>query len=324
MILAAGLGTRMQPLSSLRAKPALPVLGRPVIAWLLEWQRVHGIDETMINLHHLPTSIEEATRRFAPPGMKISWSHEAVPLGTGGGIRKARSFLETSDPAIVLAGDMLLDVDLAPLVEAHRASGAACTLVLRDDARHEQFGTIGIDDDEGVRRIGSLFDLGGETRAGVFVGIRIISPGAFAQLPDVADETPFEDLSDWLAPALERGSLRLRAQLLERDEILWEPVGSPAEYLAANLFPSRVSFFSPTEMVTKGTHIKGPSSDVVLGSGARMGAGAELRRAVVWEGEQVPANFRASGGVFAGGRFYVCEGPPADDTPRVGKRGAIQ
>jgi len=307
MILAAGLGKRMRPLSEMRAKPALPVLGRPVIAWLLEWLHAHSVDDVMINLHYRPESVEQAARHFAPQDMALHWSREPVTLGTGGGIALARSYLEASDPAVVLAGDMLLDVDLSALVEAHRASGAACTLVLRRDPRHQQFGTIGVDTKGGVRRIARRFDLGGETRAGVFVGVRILSPEAFRHLPQRPENTAFEDLSDWLAPALERGEIALRGHLLEADEIVWEPVGTPAEYLDANLSPPSVSFFSPTQLVSKGTKLEGPEADVVLGRGARIGAGAHLRRAVVWENEQVPENFRGSGGVFAAGRFYVCE-----------------
>jgi NDP-sugar pyrophosphorylase family protein len=213
---------------------------------------------------------------------------------------------------------MLLDVDLAALVEAHRASGAACTLVLRRDERHEEFGSIGVDDEGGLRRIAERFDLGGETRRGVFVGLRILSPDAFRQLPQRPADTPFEDLSDWLAPALARGAIGVRGHLLEPDEMVWEPVGTPSEYLAANLSPPEVSFFSPTQLVSQSTKMDGPAADVVLGRGARIGAGAQLRRTVVWENEQVPGNFQASGGVFAGGRFYVCEALPETTPPEPG------
>jgi mannose-1-phosphate guanylyltransferase len=318
MILAAGLGTRMRPLSDLCAKPALPVLGRPVIAWLLEWLHAQSVDEVLINLHYRADSVERAAQRFAPSGMALHWSHEPAPLGTGGGISRARAFLEASDPAVVLAGDMLLDVDLGALVSAHRASGADCTLVLRSDVRSQQFGTIGVDARGRVRRIATRFDLGGEIRAGVFVGLRILSPEAFRHLPDRPEGSAFEDLSDWLAPAHERGELDLRGHLLEPDEIVWEPVGTPAEYLAANLSPPIFSFFPPTRLVSQGTYTNVPGTDVVLGSGARVGAGAQLRRAVVWEDEQVPENFRGSGGVFAGGRFYVCEALPQTTSPQSG------
>lgn len=307
MILAAGLGTRMRPLTSLRAKPALPVLGRPVIGYGLALLARHGVRDVIINLHHLPDTIVEGVERFRPSGMRVAFSREETPLGTGGGIRRARDFLAGSDPSIVLAGDMLLDVDLTRLVEAHLKSQAHCTLLLRRDPRAEDFGTIGLDEAGRVRRIASRFDLGGETRAGVFLGVRLLSPGVFDHLPALPDRAAFEDLSDWLAPALGAGDDRIRGHLLEPAEVVWEPVGTPAEYLAANLTPPALSYFPAPEIVVEGTKLMGRSADVVLGEGAEVDPGARLERCVIWEGERVPANVRARGGVIAAGRFYACE-----------------
>ena len=316
MILAAGLGTRMRPLSELRAKPALPVRGRPVIAWLLALLERHGVREVAVNLHHLPETVVEAVERFAPASLRVEWSHERLPLGTGGGIRRMREFLSQSDPSLVLAGDMLLDVDLGALAAAHSASGAHCTLLLRRDERAATFGTIGFDEAGRVRRIGRRFDLGGEKQAGIFVGVRVLSPDVFERLPDVTDDTEFEDLSDWLAPALRAGDEGIRGRLLEAREMTWEPVGTPAEYLAANLETPGLSF-DPTGNLAEGARLIGRSGDVVLGAGATIGEGAELERCVVWEGEQVPDGLRARGGVFAAGRFYPCE----DEESKLRDRG---
>ncbi len=316
MILAAGLGQRLRPLSDRCAKPALPVLGRPVIAWLLELLAHHGITEVAINLHHLPESIEAAVRRFRPPGMHILYSREPRPLGTGGGIASMKEFLSESDPALVLAGDMLLDLDLSRLARQHLDSGAACTLLLRgDDERAARFGSIGIDDRQRVRRISKRFDLGGERRSGLFVGVRIISPTIFESLPTSPPETPFEDLTDWFAPALAAGAEHIRGQIEEKGDLIWEPVGTPAEYLAVNMSPPSPSYLGKDRLLAPGTRRLGGNLDVVLGRGASLGEGANLRRAVIWEDEVVPANFRASGGVFANGTFYFSGEPdqPGED-----------
>ncbi len=307
MILAAGLGTRLLPLSNLCAKPAMPVLGRPVIAYLLEWLAHHGVREVMVNLHHLPDSIISAIERYGPPQVRVEYSREDAPLGTGGGIGRARDFLSASDPSIVVAGDMLLDADLAALVAAHRVSGADCTLVLRDDPRSAQFGTIGIDEDKNVRRIGRRFDLGGESRAGVFVGVRLFSPAIFDGLRDRPADEAFEDLSDWLAPGLRAGSYRVVGEMLSRATSRWEPVGTPAEYLKVNLSPPSLSYLSSARSVAEGTNVIGPTSDVILGPGVALGRGVDLARCVVWEGERIPDGTRAHGGVFANGSFYACE-----------------
>jgi mannose-1-phosphate guanylyltransferase len=301
MILSAGLGTRLAPLSSLCAKPAMPVMGLPLIAYLLRLLRRHGVEEVLLNLHHLPQTIEHAVERFAPPGLQVTYSREPTLLGTGGGIRGAARFLRESDPSLVLAGDMLLDVDLRELIRRHRARADRVTLLLRRDARAQHFGTIGIDADAAVRRIGSRFELPGATDEGLFMSARLLAARAFDSLPERDD---FQDLTDWFAPLIAGGARDIRGELLDSEDCRWEPVGTPQEYLAANLALPPLSYASPQEVAAlSGAHREG---DVVLGAGAQVADGARLERAVVWENEIVPASLAAADGVFAAGKFHPC------------------
>ncbi|MAI77848.1 MAG: hypothetical protein CL917_02805 [Deltaproteobacteria bacterium] len=307
MILAAGLGTRLQPLTHLKAKPALPVLGRPVIAWLLEFLRASGIKEVAINVHYRPESIKEAVQRYGPGDMKIEYFTEKRPLGTGGGIAAARHFLSRSDPAIIIAGDMLLDVNLQPLIEEHLRQEALCTLLLQDDAeKAKTFGSIGLDAHGRVKRIAQRLNLGDETERGVFVGLRLVSPKAFSALPGFSPDEAFEDLTDWFGPLITSGDTRIRGHRLPPTSLAWTPVGTPEEYLHANLSPSSPSYLSKEQLLFPGTQQVGEAHDVILGPGATVGQGALLERCVVWENETVPPNFAATGGVFAHGRFYSC------------------
>lgn len=322
LILAAGLGTRMGPLSRLCAKPALPVLGRPVIAWQLEWLAHHGVEEVAINLHHRPGSIESAVERFAPPGLSVIYSREPQCLGTGGGIAALREFLVESDPALVIAGDAILDGDIPDLVARHRNAGNACTLLMaRPSEDHAGFGTLGVDADGAVRRIADRFDLGQEVARGVFVGVRLLSPALFDSLPTRAPGTPFEDLSDWWAPMLAAGHRGIRGQFADPGSLVFRPVGTPAEYLEANFTPPRVSFLDDSERAAPGTREGVGGAQVILGANAEVGAGARLERCVVWEGERIPANFEASGGVFAGGKFYACQDSPEHATTPATREG---
>ncbi|HEY5657363.1 MAG TPA: nucleotidyltransferase family protein, partial [Myxococcota bacterium] len=145
MIVAAGLGTRLQPLTQLRPKPAVPVRGVPLIGYQLALLRAHGVSEVVINTHHLPQQLEAAARRCCPADLALRFSYEREILGTGGAIRRVADFLRESDPCLILAGDMLLDADLSALVDRHRQSGAALTMLLRDDPRTESFGSVGVD-----------------------------------------------------------------------------------------------------------------------------------------------------------------------------------
>jgi NDP-sugar pyrophosphorylase family protein len=299
MILAAGLGTRMRPLSDLRPKPILPVRGVPLLAYPLAWLADAGVTEVVLNLHHMPDATRAAAERWAPPGLAVTFSAEPVLLGTGGGIRRAAAFLRESDPSIVLAGDMICDADLRALRALHRSRGDAATLVLREDPRADRFGTIGVDAAGAIRRIARRFDLGGETGAGVYVSVNLFAPRVFDALPD-RDE--FSHLDDWLAPLLAAGARDVRGELVPPERCRWEPVGTPAEYLAANLRPQRLSFLDAD---ARGRAIGARvDADLVVGAGAVLGSGASLRRAVVWDGERVPDGFRGEDGVFAGGAFH--------------------
>src|SRR5690606_29442941 len=99
MILAAGLGTRMRPLSALRPKPALPVRGLPLVAWPLAALARAGVREAIVNLHHLAGTMRAAAEAWAPPGLRLAFSEEPALLGTGGGLRRAVAFLRESDPS---------------------------------------------------------------------------------------------------------------------------------------------------------------------------------------------------------------------------------
>ncbi|MCP4035751.1 MAG: nucleotidyltransferase family protein, partial [bacterium] len=214
MILAAGLGKRLRPLTETCAKPALPVRGIPVIATLLELLKSHGISEVVANLHHQPETVRRAVREFKPSGMEVSFSEERAPLGTGGGIRGVREFLMESDPCLVIAGDMLLDLDLSGVISRHCEREDLATLVLREDSRVGRFGSIGIGRGGAVRRIAESFDLGQECAAGVFTGVRIFSRRVLETLPE---REVFEDLRDWLGPMLDSGHEGVTGELLAAD-----------------------------------------------------------------------------------------------------------
>jgi mannose-1-phosphate guanylyltransferase len=318
MIVAAGRGTRLRPLTELRPKPALPVRGLPLVAYHLALLARHGVTEVVINVHHLPELLMEAARRWCPPGIDLRFSFEPELLDTGGAIRAVAGFLRESDPCLLLGGDMLIDVDLGGLIERHRARGDAVTLLLRDDPRAESFGSIGADARGCVRRIGRRFDLGGETQAGVYTWVNVVSAHAFDGLPE---RRIFGHLDDWIAPRLASGKRDVRAELAGGASCLWEPVGTPSEYLSVNLQPLRLSYLDAEALAIREGVRFGPQ--LVLGAGATLGAGASLQRAVVWDGELVPPGLQVRDGVFAGGRFHPCasaaEPPRAKAGPGEGR-----
>ncbi|HKA16433.1 MAG TPA: NDP-sugar synthase [Myxococcota bacterium] len=300
MIVAAGRGTRLAPLTDWLPKPAVPVRGVPLIAYQLALLAHHGVTEVVINTHHLPERLEDAARRHCPPGVALTFSHERELLDTGGGIRRVAAFLRESDPCLLVGGDMLLDVDLGALLRVHRERTAAVTLLLREDPREVQFGSIGVDRTGVVCRIGSRFRFRGdpndEVRAGLYAWANAVSARAFESMPD---REVFSHLNDWLAPHLAEGARDVHGAFVP---CTWEPVGTLPEYLDANRRPPALSYLDADAVArAAGVRFEG---DNVIGAGASLGAGARLTGVVVWDGERVPDGCRARDGVFAGGRFH--------------------
>ncbi len=300
MIVAAGLGTRLRPLSGLRPKPALPVRGIPLIAYTLALLARHGVTQVVVNAHHLPEILMDAARRHCPAGIELRFSIETELLDTGGGIRRVADFLRESDPCLIVAGDMLFDADLSALVAKQRERRDAWTLLLREgDPREPRFGSLGVDAEGRLRRIGQRFDLGGEMRAGIYSWVNVVAARAFDSLP--AREI-FSHLDHWIAPQLASGAADIRGEILAAKAFCWEPVGTPAEYLKVNLEPTHLSYQQAIAGAQRaGARIVG---DVVIGANATLGSGVRLQRAVVWDGERVPDGLEASNGVFAGGVFH--------------------
>lgn len=300
MIVAAGRGTRLQPLTEWRPKPALPVRGLPLIAYPLALLARHGVREVAINLHHLPDILEAEARAHCPPGVTLHFSREDDLLDTGGGIRRVSSFLRESDPCLIIGGDMLLDVDLGALVRGHEARGDAITFLLREDPRVADFGSVGVDAEGVVRRIGSRFrfDRGEapEVRSGIYAWANVVSARAFDSMPE---QETFGHFDGWIAPLLAGGARDVRGVF---PECLWEPVGTLDEYYRVNQQVPALSFLDADSRAREaGVRF---DDGCVIGAGASLGAGARLERVVVWDGEQVPEGLEARDGVFAGSRFH--------------------
>jgi NDP-sugar pyrophosphorylase family protein len=183
MILAAGFGTRLRPLTAVTPKPLLPVGGTPMIVWNLLLLKRHGIHDVMVNLHHLGAQIEQALGDGAQFGMRISYSREAVILGTGGGIKQVVPWFD-GEPTLVLNGDTLFDLDLTDLMASHGRHGGAATLVLRQDPDAAHWGLVEVTDQSEVVRItGRGRSSSPPTSPRMFAGIHILHPRLLNALP---------------------------------------------------------------------------------------------------------------------------------------------
>jgi NDP-sugar pyrophosphorylase family protein len=185
MILAAGFGTRLRPLTNTIPKALVPVAGRPLIEYGLLFLKSQGIEEVVINLHHLGEKIRTALGDGSMYGLRITYSPEDPLLETGGGIKKAQSFLD-SDTFVVLNCDTIIDLDLNALVTAHHQTRATATLVLRPDPEAARYGILETDAKGRIRRfLGQPAKVSEPLSPYMFTGLQILEPRVFDFMPEV-------------------------------------------------------------------------------------------------------------------------------------------
>ena len=145
MVLAAGLGTRLRPITHAQPKPMVPVLNKPVMEHTARLLARHGFTETIANLHWFPETIRGRFGDGSEFGIELSYSHEERLLGTAGGVRNVADFL--GDSFLVVAGDALTDIDLAAMREFHEAHDGPATLATKRVADTDQYGVVIAGDD---------------------------------------------------------------------------------------------------------------------------------------------------------------------------------
>ena len=188
MVLAAGFGTRLAPLTHTTPKPLLPVAGVPFLDHVLGFLQAGGIREVVINLHHLGDQITAHVGDGARFGLAVRYSRESTILDTGGGIKHAERWL-AGEPFLVVNGDSLFEIRLADLVDFHRTRGGIATMALRADPDAARYGLVEIDDDDRVRRIVGLppGPASRPLRGFMFPGLHVLEPAIFDHMtPDTA------------------------------------------------------------------------------------------------------------------------------------------
>jgi len=187
MVLAAGRGTRLAPLTDRIPKPLAPVAGRPMLDWVLAFLRAGGIEEVVINLHHLGHLIEEHVGDGRGHGLAVRYSHEPEILDTGGGIKRAEPLLG-GEPFVVVNGDSLLDLALDEMIAVHERRGGIATLAVRRDPQAHRYGLVELDQADRLRRISGrpAAPPPGPLRTFMFPGLHILDPEIFSWMePDV-------------------------------------------------------------------------------------------------------------------------------------------
>lgn len=270
LVLAAGLGTRLHPLTLARAKPAIPVAGDPMIRRIARWLVGHGVADLVVNLHHLPATITSVLGDGSDLGatVRYSWEQPRV-LGSAGCARQALSILG-ADTFFIVNGDTLTDLDLAVLAGAHASADAMVTLALVPNAHPDRYGGVRLDD---AGRVTGFARRGSSTGTFHFIGVQMASAEAFRALPAGTPVKSIGGVYDELI-ASRPGAVRgIVCDAAFRD------VGTPWDYwTTSNAFGMADEAAMPAGVTRS-----------ILWDDVMIGTGATLDECIVTDGVHVPA-----------------------------------
>jgi len=294
IILAAGFGTRLWPLTEDRTKPAIPFLNRPLIAYTVEYLASYGIRDIIVNLHHQPDSIRRALGDGSRFGVSIHYSYEEEILGTSGALDPVRDLLADGD-FIVINGKIVTNIDLNEAISAHRDNNAIATLVLRENVAREHFSIVEIDYSRRITRFAGFPEpvateaLSVEASANnpstsvtraesapfMFTGIQVLSP----RILDYVPRTCFSHSTIHVYPRAMEASEMVLAHISAGD---WYEMSTLDRYVEASLLFMRQNGIS-----------------VLRGEKCEIEDGAIVEASVLWDGVKVERGARVLKSVLA-------------------------
>jgi len=245
MILAAGLGTRMQPLTNRLPKPLLPVAGYPIIAYPLGLLKSAGITDVVVNIHHFAHLIEERLSGSAEVGMNITFSHEEALLETGGGIARVADLMG-DETFVVVNADIICDIDLRKVIEDHHRYNAIATMVLRKNPDPSVIPIV--EWDSSSRHVVDVrSELGTKSPSSLpmmFTGIHIFGPDVFDYLMPMRESV----IDGFYLPAI-RENRHVHGYVFDG---YWEDIGTIERYKQAcsAVQPASLQSFQPLNIPT--------------------------------------------------------------------------
>jgi NDP-sugar pyrophosphorylase family protein len=275
LVLTAGLGTRLRPLTLVRAKPAIPVAGEPIARRIIRWLAAEGVADLVLNLHHLPETLAAVIGDGSDLDVRVRYSWEGpLVLGSAGGPRHALSIIG-AETFFVVNGDTLTDLRLAGLAEAHAQTDAMVTLALVPNLEPERYGGVLLD---AGRRVTGFAPRGAEARGSFhFIGVQAVHRDAFAALPD---KTPINSIGGAYDELIGKRPGSIRGYVCAAS---FFDIGTVADYWSTSKALAAAPFDSiiwDNVTVPAGTVV----DECIVTDGVTLEAGTVYRRAIVMRG----------------------------------------
>lgn len=304
MVLAAGYGERLWPLTADRTKPALPVLGKPLVGYVAEYLARFRIRDVVVNLHHRPESVKRSLGDGREFGVNLEYVHEPTILGTSGALDNARDLLDQETFAVI-NGKIITDIDLNAALRTHREQNALATLVLLRNSKREKFSVVETDG-ELIKGFGGMPDPNEASSEGaplMFTGIQILEPRIFDYIP----RGIFSHSTTAVYPQAMAKGERVVAHVAGG---MWYELSTLQRYLDISLAllqrESRDVFQGRNSLVPESASVR----ESILWDDVEIAPGALLRRTVVGDGVQVRANENFEDAVIVRADLVAGKTPP--------------
>src|SRR6266404_1562954 len=287
MILAAGYGARLWPLTADRTKPALPVLGKPLVGYVAEYLAQQGIEDVIVNLHHRPDSVRAALGDGSQFGVRLRYIHEPVILGTSGALDNAREMIGT-ETFVVVNGKLITDIDLRAAIETHRRTKALATLVLRRNVARERFSIVETSDGFVTRFAGMPAPVPESDSVEpdaplMFTGIQVMESRVFDYIPPGVFS---HSTIDVFPKAIAKGE-RIAAHVAEG---MWFELSTLQRYLDISLALLRARGDDVYAGRNPAVDQEAEVHEAVLWDDVTVARGARVRRSVLGDGVRIPAD----------------------------------
>jgi NDP-sugar pyrophosphorylase family protein len=307
IVLSAGYGTRLWPLTEDRTKPAIPILGKPLVGYVAEYLAGYGIDEIVVNLHHRPESVRRALGDGSRFGVKLHYVEEPVILGTSGALDNTREFFER-ETFVVVNGKIITDIDLNAAIETHRRMNAIATLVLLPNVRRERFSIVETEGGRvtGFGRMPVMTDEGPAPL--MFTGIHIMEPRILEYVP----RGVFSDsVTDVYPKAIANGEI-LAAHVASGK---WRELSTLKRYLDISvelLHEDGMTLIAGANNLVPAT---ATVRDSVFWDEVELGEGARINRAVLADKVKIGANEVIENAVVVPRKLVEGKKPPEKALP---------